>query len=39
VAIELLQEESGHHFEPGLVELFVENLPQVVAIKERFQDF
>ncbi|MEA3333204.1 MAG: HD domain-containing phosphohydrolase, partial [Pseudomonadota bacterium] len=37
-AVALLQEESGKHFEPTLVKLFVDNLPQIVAIKERYQD-
>ena len=37
-AIALLQEESGKHFEPILVKLFIENLPQIIAIKERYRD-
>ncbi|MEA3544178.1 MAG: response regulator [Thermodesulfobacteriota bacterium] len=34
----LIKEESGRHFEPLMVELFVENLPEIVAIKNRYVD-
>jgi putative two-component system response regulator len=35
-AIKVLEEESGKHFDPSLVPLFKEILPQVLEIKERF---
>lgn len=37
-AVSVLQEDSGRHFEPLMVDLFVENLPEIVKIKERFLD-
>ncbi len=37
-AIELLQKESGKAFEPRLVEVFIENLPQVLDIKQKYSD-
>ncbi len=37
-AITILQEEAGKHFEPLCVELFLDNLPQIRQIKERFLD-
>lgn len=37
-AVALLQEEAGRHFEPGLVQRFVEILPEIVEIRERFAD-
>jgi len=35
---ETIQKESGHHFEPIMVELFLENLPEIMKIKERYID-
>lgn len=34
----LLKEESGQHFDPHLVDLFLANLDQILEIKERFKD-
>lgn len=37
-AVAVLQEESGCHFEPIMVDLFIENLEEIIAIKERYRD-
>ncbi len=37
-ALSVLQEEAGKHFEPLMVELFVDNLDEILRIKERFRD-
>lgn len=37
-ALELLRRESGRHFDPRLVELFMTCLPQVLEIKERWAE-
>ena len=37
-AVAEIQAESGKHFEPVLVELFVDNLPGIIAIKNRYVD-
>ena len=37
-AIGFLQENAGSHFDPNLVSLFVELLPEIEAIRERFGD-
>jgi len=37
-AIGELKEESGKHFEPVMVDLFVENLPEILEIKGRYVD-
>lgn len=34
----VLKAESGKHFEPIMVELFIENLPEILEIKERYFD-
>lgn len=34
-AVNLIKEESGQHFDPRLVELFVQILPEIIAIKEK----
>ncbi len=36
--IETLRAESGQHFEPIMVELFLENLPEITEIKDRYRD-
>jgi len=36
--IELLKEEKSNHFDPNLVDLFIENLPEILEIKARFKD-
>lgn len=35
-AINLLREESGKHFDPRLVDLFIQELPEILAIKTTF---
>jgi|TARA_B110000467_G_C17911349_1_gene260001 putative two-component system response regulator len=37
-AIKVLEEESGKHFDPNLVTHLKEILPQVLEIKERFNE-
>ncbi|MEO5340773.1 MAG: two-component system response regulator [Magnetococcus sp. MYC-9] len=35
-AVELLQQGSGHHFDPDLVHLFLDRMPEILLIKEKF---
>lgn len=37
-AIEFLREQSGKHFEPKLVELFLEILPDILKIREQYSE-
>jgi len=37
-AVELLKEESERHFDPSIVEIFIENLDEIIIIKERYRD-
>ncbi|WP_422909343.1 response regulator [Pseudomonas sp. MAC6] len=37
-AVGLLREESGKHFDPQLVELFIQQLPLILEIKERWAE-
>ena len=37
-AVALLIKEKGQHFDPRLVDLFVENLPEILAVREKFED-
>lgn len=37
-AVDLIRENSGRHFDPGLVEVFLRELPGMVAIRERFSE-
>ena len=37
-AIEFLKENSGSHFDPGCVTVFLNRIEEVLAIKARFQD-
>ncbi len=37
-AVDLIKEESGKHFDPRLVELFIKLLPEMVAIKEQYAE-
>ncbi|BBN83821.1 two-component system response regulator [Pseudoalteromonas sp. A25] len=37
-AIGYIQEQSGRHFEPRLVEIFVNNIEEIINIKNQFQD-
>jgi response regulator RpfG family c-di-GMP phosphodiesterase len=36
--IQLFKQERGHHFDPVLVDLFLNNLSEFVAIKEAYRD-
>ncbi|MBC9250856.1 two-component system response regulator [Pseudomonas alcaligenes] len=36
--LELIQRESGKHFDPQLVALFLEQMPAILAIKERWAE-
>ena len=37
-SLELIKSEKGKHFEPIMVDLFIENLPGILEIKDRFLD-
>ncbi len=37
-AISFIKENSGTHFEPGLVEVFIEVLPEILEIKSKYSD-
>ncbi len=37
-AIELLKRERGQHFDPSLVDLFLANLEEILAIRQRYLD-
>ncbi|MDH1056331.1 two-component system response regulator [Aquipseudomonas alcaligenes] len=37
-AVQLLREQSGRHFDPELVELFLGQLPAIIEIKERWAE-
>ena len=37
-AVAVLEEESGKHFEPAMVEIFIANLPEILEIKESYLD-
>lgn len=37
-AVKLIQEESGQHFDPEIVELFIECLPEIIKIKEKYAE-
>ena len=37
-ALDYIQQESGRHFQPDLVELFVKNLDKVAEIQEKYPD-
>lgn len=37
-SVNLIKEESGKHFDPNLVNLFIENLPEIVSIKETYAE-
>lgn len=37
-AIELIQEQAGHHFDPNLVPIFISKLDEMLTIKDSFTD-
>ncbi|NOU50505.1 response regulator [Pseudoalteromonas sp. JBTF-M23] len=37
-AIDYIKEQSGHHFEPKLTEIFVQHIDEINHIKNKFQD-
>lgn len=37
-AVALLEEESGEHFDAELVKLFIEKLPEILAVKEEYAE-
>lgn len=37
-ALNIMREESGHHFDPHLSQLFLDNLSRFLAISERYED-
>lgn len=37
-AVELIKENSGKHFDPQLVEVFLQELPEILLIRERFSE-
>ena len=37
-AMSLINKESGKHFDPELVDMFVENLPHIIKIKEQYAE-
>ncbi len=37
-AIAVIQEDAGRHFDPNLVPIFLERLPQVLEIKAEYMD-
>ena len=37
-AVNLIKEESGQHFDPDLVPVFIDQLPQILSIKEKWKE-
>ncbi|MDT8385644.1 MAG: response regulator [Gammaproteobacteria bacterium] len=37
-AIDLIKQERGQHFDPFLVDVFMERLPEIIEIKEKYAD-
>jgi putative two-component system response regulator len=37
-ALDYIREQRGHHFDPQLVEAFLDLLPQVLSVRERFAE-
>ncbi len=37
-AVDMLREQRGRHFDPELVDVFIEELPRILAIRQRFAD-
>ena len=36
--VETIKAESGSHFEPAMVDIFLENLPEIIEIKDQYLD-
>ncbi len=36
--LDIIKAERGKHFDPGLVDLFLDNLPRFLAIRDQYQD-
>lgn len=37
-AVDLIKEESGQHFDPELVDIFLEKLPDIINIKQKYAE-
>ncbi|WP_028582039.1 HD-GYP domain-containing protein [Desulfogranum japonicum] len=37
-AVELLHKEAGEHFDPQLIPLFIQSLPEIIKVKERYAE-
>lgn len=37
-AVKLIRENRGQHFDPGLVDIFLRELPRIIAIKHQYAD-
>lgn len=37
-AVDYIKEQSGKHFDPQLIEYFIENLSEIVSIKEKYME-
>lgn len=37
-AVNLIKEESGQHFDPALVDIFLKKLPEILEIKEKYAE-
>lgn len=37
-AVKLLKEESGKHFDPQLIEIFINSLPDILEVKKQYQE-
>jgi putative two-component system response regulator len=38
VALEILQDQRGKHFDPQIVDLFIDSIDEVLAVRERYPD-
>lgn len=37
-ALDLIRQQSGKHFDPTVVDVFIQNLPEILAIRQRWAD-
>jgi putative two-component system response regulator len=37
-AVNLIKEERGQHFDPNLVDIFLEKLPEILLVKEKYAE-